>query len=212
MLLRIRGIYRDQALLRGVALPAAAFAQLFPQSRLQQMFVKLDPQQSRGAASAALAQALQPYPGVVARSQSQLSDQVSSRVNSVLLLFYALLAVSVLLSLLGIVNTLTLSIHEREAEIGTLRAIGMTPSQARRLLRDESVITATIGAAVGIPLGVFLAWAMTRALAGEGIVFVVPWGALLVVLAVGLLVGVLAGIGPGRRAARIDILAAIGYE
>ena len=119
---------------------------------------------------------------------------------------------SVLVSLLGIINTLTLSIHERTRELGTLRAIGMTPGQARVLVRDESVITAAIGTAVGVVLGIFFAWVMTRALASEDVIFSVPWLQVVVLVAIGLLAGVVASVPPARRASRIDVLAAIAHD
>jgi putative ABC transport system permease protein len=208
----IAGIYTDKALLRGIALPQVEFDELFHQERLQDVFVKLDPSAGQRVAEDAVNQALSSLPGVVARSEKELSDKVSSRVNSILILFYALLAMSVLMSLLGIVNTLNLSVHERTRELGLLRAMGMTPGQARRLIRNESLITAAIGSIVGIALGIFLAWTVTRSLRNEGIVFSLPWLQVLAVLAVGLLVGVLAAFPPARRAARLDLLAAIAHE
>ena len=211
-LLTVRGIYRDQALLRGFALSRSAFDRLFHQPRLQEVFVKLAPGADRAAASAALEQALVSFPGVVARSEKQLEDEVAGRVNSILVLFYALLAMSVLVSLLGIVNTLTLSVHERTRELGVLRAVGMTARQSRVLVRDESVITAAMGTAVGVLVGVFLAWIVTRALSDEGLLFTVPWAQLLAVIGVGLVAGVVAAIPPARRAARLDVLAAIADD
>ncbi|MBV9309342.1 MAG: FtsX-like permease family protein, partial [Solirubrobacterales bacterium] len=144
----VRGIYNDKAMLRGAALSLVQFNQLFHQPRLQAVFLKLGPDADRAASATALNQALGSFPGVVARSEHQLEDEISGRVNSILVLFYALLAMSVLLALLGIVNTLNLSIYERTRELGLLRAIGMTSRQARRLIRQESVITATIGSVV----------------------------------------------------------------
>ncbi len=209
---RIAGIYSDRALLRGIALPQIAFDQLFHQDRLQDVFVRLQPGSSVAATEGALNRALSSLPGVVARSEKQLADEVSGRVNSILILFYALLAMSVLLSLLGIVNTLNLSIHERTRELGMLRAMGMTRGQARVLIRNESLITAAIGSIVGVALGIFLAWVVIRSLSSEGIAFVLPWLQVLAVLAVGLLAGVLAAVLPARRAARLDLLAAIAHE
>jgi putative ABC transport system permease protein len=208
----VRGIYKDQALLRGFALPRSSFDQIFHQPRLQEVFVKLTPDADRAAATAALTRALSVFPGVQPRSEKQLRDEVAGRVNSILILFYALLAMSVLMSLLGIVNTLTLSIHERTRELGTLRAIGMTRDQARGLVRDESMITAAMGTSVGVVLGIFFAWIMTRALTSDGVVFSVPWLQVFVLVAIGLLAGVAAALPPARRAGRIDVLAAIANE
>jgi putative ABC transport system permease protein len=209
---RIAGVYSDRALLRGIALPETDFDQLFHQDRLQDVFVKLQPGSSVADAEGVLNRALSSLPGVVARSEKQLADEVSGHVNSILILFYALLAMSVLMSLLGMINTLNLSIHERTRELGMLRAMGMTRGQARVLVRDESLITAAIGSIVGVALGIFLAWVVIRSLSSEGIVFALPWLQVVGVLAVGLLAGVFAAVLPARRAARLDLLAAIAHE
>ena len=208
----VRGIYRDQALLQGFVLPSSVFDRVFHQPRLQDVFVKLDPGTNVAAAGGQLTQALRPFPGVVARSEQQVKTVVGSRVNSVLALFYALLALAVGMSLLGIVNTLKLSLHERTRELGMLRALGMTPGQTRVLIRDESIITAALGAIAGVVLGVLLAWIVTLALAGDGVVFAVPIVQVLGLLALGLLAGVLASVLPARRAARLDVLRAIAQE
>lgn len=208
----VRGIYRDQALLQGFVLPISVFARVFHQPRLQAVFVRLAPGTSRHAAEQELTQALQPFPGVVARSTQQVKNAVAGHVNSVLALFYALLVLVVGMSLLGIVNTLTLSLHERTREFGMLRALGMTPEQTRVLIRDESIITAALGAVAGVVLGVLLAWIVTLALAGDGVVFALPILQVLGLLVLGLVAGVVASVLPARRAVRLDVLDAIAQE
>jgi putative ABC transport system permease protein len=210
--LTVRGIYADRALLRGFALPLPVFDQLFNQDRLQQVFVKLAPGASRPGTASELSQALATLPGVVVRSSQQLRDQASTRVNNVLVLFYALLAMSAVMSLLGILTALTLSIHERTHELGVLRAVGMTRAQTRALIRNESVITATIGTLVGVVLGIAISWIVTRALASQGVVFSVPWPQIGIVILVGLAVGALAALPAASRASRIDLLTAIAHE
>jgi putative ABC transport system permease protein len=116
------------------------------------------------------------------------------------------------MALLGIVNTLNLSVYERTRELGMLRAMGMTARQARILIRNESLITAAIGSIVGVALGVFLAWAVIHSVRDEGIVFSPPWLQVLGVFAVGLASGVVAAQLPARRASRLDVLAAIAHE
>jgi putative ABC transport system permease protein len=209
---RIRGIYRDAGLLRGITLPAAWFDQLYPQPELRAVFVRLAPGAGRSAALALLRGVLTAYPGVVARSEAQLAGKVSSTVGSVLALFYALLALSLLMALLGIAGSLNLQVHERTRELGMLRALGMTPDQARSLIRDESLIMAAIGSITGLVLGLILAWALTDALAAQGFVFALPWVQIVAVLAVGAGAGALASLPPGRRVARLDVLAAIAHE
>ena len=127
-------------------------------------------------------------------------------------ILYALLALSVAVSLFGIVNTLVLSVFERTRELGMLRAIGMTRRQIRRMIRYESIITALIGAALGLVIGIFLAALVTQTLSDEGVVFAIPYLTLgaFVVVAIG--AGVLAAILPARRASRLDVLEALQYE
>jgi putative ABC transport system permease protein len=127
---------------------------------------------------------------------------------------YALLALSVVIALLGISNTLSLSTHERTRELGLLRAVGQTRSQLRSMVRDESTIVALFGTIGGVGLGAFLGWALVQAAnsAYVGTTFTAPVSQLVLVLVVGAVAGVLAGIRPARRAARIDVLAAIATE
>lgn len=209
---RIVGVYRDAGLLRGLVLPATSFDSVFNQPRLQDVFVKLMPGPGANQVVASLQATLRRFPGVVVRSQRQLSSQEQADVASIVGLFYALLTLSLLMSLVGIAGTLNLSVHERTREIGILRALGMTGGQVQGLVRGESLITAAIGSVSGAVVGLVLAWAVTRALAADGFVFRLPWVALLAVLATGAAAGVLASVPPARRAARLDVLAAIAHE
>lgn len=208
----VEGIYRDNALLSGFVLPSSNFDRLYHQPRIQAVFIRLVPHTSRAAAGQLLGQALRRFPGVVARSTGQVKSVVSGHVNSILALFYALLVLVVGMSLLGIVNTLSLSLHERTPELGMLRALGMTPEQTRTLIRDESIITAALGAVTGVVLGIVLAWIVIQALGGDGVVFALPIPQVIGLLALGLLAGVLASVLPARRAVRLDVLAAIAQE
>lgn len=208
----VRGIYTDRALLSGLALPLPEFVQLFTQGQVQQVLVKLAPDADRASTLAQIQSALSGVPGVVVRSEQQLSDQLSGHAGSILALFYALLALTVVMAVLGIATATTLSIHERTRELGVLRALGMTRVQARQLIRDESVITAAIGTVIGAVLGIVIAWLVTRALTAEGIVFAVPWLQLALVVVVGVAVGVLAAVPAAAQAARLDILSAIAHE
>jgi putative ABC transport system permease protein len=123
-----------------------------------------------------------------------------------------MLALSVIVSLVGIVNTLVLSVFERTRELGMLRAIGMTRRQVRRMVRHESIIVALIGAVLGIAVGFFLAALVVGALSSEGVVFAVPAGTLVAFLIVSIVAGMLAAILPARRAARLNVLEALQYE
>jgi len=200
-----------EPLLGKVALPQEKFDQVFPRPRNLFSFVEIQgdatPQNT-----AALERALQGFPELELASEAGWVEERASGLDMVLNLFYVLLALSVIVSLFGMVNTLVLSVFERTRELGMLRAVGMTRRQVRRMVRQESVITALIGAAVGLPLGLFLAALVSNALADEGIGFQVPWGQLVVFTIVALIAGVLAAIVPARRAAKLNVLRALQYE
>ena len=152
------------------------------------------------------------FPTVEVKNQSQLKDQQEEQVNQLLALIYALLSLAIVVSVFGIVNTLALSIHERTRELGMLRAVGMSRRQVRTMVRYEAVITALIGAILGTILGVIFAVLVSRPLADEGFKLSYPIGTLLVLLVLAALAGVIAAIGPARRASRLDVLRALAYE
>ncbi|MEA2362212.1 MAG: putative transport system permease protein [Thermoleophilaceae bacterium] len=149
---------------------------------------------------------------VEALNQQELKDNQEKQIKQVVRLFYVLLALAIVISLLGIVTTLALSIHERTRELGMLRAVGMSRKQVRRLVRYEAVITALIGAILGTILGVIFAALVSRPLADEGFELAYPIGTLAILLLLAALAGVLAAIWPARRAAQLDVLRALAYE
>ena len=132
--------------------------------------------------------------------------------NQFLVLLYVLLTLAVIISLFGMVNTLILTVFERTRELGMLRAIGMTRRQTRRMIRHESIVTALIGAALGLPLGIFLAFLVTQALGEFDVRFELPTGQLIVFAVIAIIVGILAAIAPARRAAKLNVLRALQYE
>jgi putative ABC transport system permease protein len=146
------------------------------------------------------------------QTHSQFKANFEKPLNNILSLLYVLLALSVIVSLFGIVNTLVLSVFERTRELGMLRAVGMTRRQTRRMIRHESVVTSLIGAALGIVVGFFLAILVTHALSSEGIVFAVPYASIVYFVIAAIVVGILAAIWPARRAAKLNVLAALQYE
>jgi putative ABC transport system permease protein len=129
-----------------------------------------------------------------------------------LAMLYVLLGFSVIVSLFGMVNTMVLSVFERTREIGMLRTIGMTRRQARRMIRHESVITALIGAVLGLGLGVFLSALVTQALKDADLAFSIPLPPLIAFTLVAVVAGIGAAIMPARRASRLNVLAALQYE
>jgi putative ABC transport system permease protein len=156
--------------------------------------------------------ALAGFPDTKSRTAAAFVDDQVAIVDQLLAIFYVLLALAVIVSLFGIVNTLVLATFERTRELGTLRAVGMSRRQVRRMVRHESVITALIGAIGGMALGLVLAAAVTSAFGEEGLSFAVPAGSLVAFALVAVVAGVLAAVLPARRAARTDVLVALAYE
>jgi putative ABC transport system permease protein len=164
------------------------------------------------ANTAKLKTALTAFPDVKLQTQSEFRKNQARFINQLLMLLYVLLALSIVISLFGIVNTLVLTVFERTRELGMLRAIGMTRRQVRRMIRHESVITALIGAALGIGLGFFIAFLVTQALKKDGIGFAVPTVSVAVFAVAAIVAGLLAAILPARRASRLNVLEALQYE
>ncbi|HEX6237135.1 MAG TPA: ABC transporter permease, partial [Acidimicrobiales bacterium] len=147
------------------------------------------------------------------QDRDEYVESVAGQVDQMLTVVYVLLPMAILIALMGIANTLSLSIHERTRELGLLRAVGQTRRQVRSMVRGEALVVALFGTVSGLVLGGFLAWATVTALDSEGPVsFAVPAGQLATVVALGGLAGVVAAVRPARRAARLDVLTAIATE
>ena len=164
------------------------------------------------ANTAQLDRALGEFPETKILTAEQFKDNQAQILDRVLNLLYALLGLSVIISLFGVVNTLVLSVFERTRELGMLRAVGMTRRQVRQMIRHESIVTALIGGALGIAVGFFLAILTTQALADEGIGFAVPWVTIIVFVIATIVAGILAAVLPARRASRLNVLEALQYE
>jgi putative ABC transport system permease protein len=160
----------------------------------------------------ALEAAVRGFPEAQVLTAPQFKEESLGPLDDVLNILYALLGLSVLVSFFGIVNTLVLTVFERTRELGMLRAVGMNRRQVRRMIRHESIVTALIGAVLGIAVGLFLAFLVTRILEDEGIPFALPMGSLIVFVFAAIVVGILAAILPARRAARLNVLRALQYE
>jgi putative ABC transport system permease protein len=146
------------------------------------------------------------------QTRDQFIKDSEKPINALLNLLYVLLALSVIVSLFGIVNMLVLTVFERTREIGMLRAVGMTRSQTRMMIRYESIVTALMGAALGLAVGTFLGALVIHALSGEGLVFSYPVMTIIYFVLAAIVVGILAAIVPARRAARLNVLEALQYE
>ena len=151
--------------------------------------------------------------GATVQDQAAYKAEQTKPINQILALIYTLLALAIVIALLGIGNTLALSIFERTRELGVMRAVGMTRRQLRGTIRWESVIIALQGTLLGLLVGVFFGWALVRAQQSNGIsVFNVPWLTLVIMVLLAGLAGVVAAILPSRRAARLNVLRAIVTE
>ena len=159
-----------------------------------------------------LEQGLAAFPNAEVQTREEFRDARIAAFNQLLNIVYALLGLSVIVSLFGIVNTLVLSVFERTRELGMLRAVGMTRRQVRRMIRHESVVTALIGATFGIALGTALAFLVTQMLSDQGLTFAVPYASIAVFVVLATVAGILSAILPARRAARLNVLRALQYE
>ncbi|MEA2931724.1 MAG: putative transport system permease protein [Actinomycetota bacterium] len=182
----------------------------FKQQASLEVDVRLKPGITAAAGRQAVEAALVDFPNVEARDRSQVLAAQEKQVDKLLVPVTALLALSVVIALLGIVNTLALSIHERTRELGLLRAVGMGRGQMRSMVRAEAVIIAGLGALLGVVVAVFFGWALVGAMSDLGVSrLVVPVRQLLALVAAATVAGLLAGVLPARRAARLPVLDAI---
>jgi putative ABC transport system permease protein len=206
----VRGIYdppKAKQLLGSISMTQHGFDEAFRQPKNSYTFIDAD-----AIAAAPLEAAAKGLGDANYHLGAEYPQDATKDMATMLAMLYVLLGFSVIVSLFGMVNTMVLSVFERTREIGMLRTIGMTRRQARRMIRHESVITALIGAAMGLGLGLFLSGLITKALSEYELSFSVP----VPVLAAFTLVAVIAGIGaaimPARRASRLDVLDALHYE
>ncbi len=152
---------------------------------------------------------LKPYPTVEVQDQTEFKDSQIAQFNTILNLLYVMLLLAVVIALIGIVNTLALSIYERTRELGLLRAVGMTRPQVRTMVRDEAVIISIFGSLLGLAIGLAFGRAFVSAVSDDGIVFALPVTQLVIFVVLAGIAGYLAGAWPARRAARHDVLEAI---
>ena len=164
-------------------------------------------------ALAAVKRAAAVSPGAKVLDQTEYKADQTKFIDQLLGLIYALLALAILIALLGIGNTLALSILERTRELGLMRAVGMTRRQLRSSVRWESVIIALQGALLGLVVGIFFGWALVTAMRDQGLnTLKVPAVSLLVIVVLAAIFGVVAALYPARRAAKLDVLRAIESE
>lgn len=208
----VAAIVESQAL-DGMYISLEDYAANYPVRADNQVYVQLaegvTPEEGRDAVAAVAAD----VPSAVVQTSEEQVDAISDQVNSLLGLVTGLLGMTVLVALIGVTNTMALAVFERTREIGLLRAVGLNRPQTRRMIRFEASIISAFGALLGVVLGIFFGWALLRALADEGFdSFVIPWGALALWVLATAVLGILFAIWPARRAARLNVLAAISTE
>jgi len=210
----VRGLFTDNADFSGNFVASDVNARAYgEEGNATNVLLRLEPGADAGQVREDIdAMLKERFPTAEAQSNEELKDKIADQLDQLLNVVYALLGLAVIVSLFGIVNTLALSIYERTRELGLLRAVGMSRRQVRRIVRYESVITALIGAVLGSVLGVVFAVVVSRPLADEGFTLSIPFGTLIVLLILAVIAGVVAAIGPARRASRLKVLEALAYE
>jgi putative ABC transport system permease protein len=209
----VKAIYKDNSVNGDYMLSLADYERFYADQADSQILVQAGQGTDPAASRAAIDRVLVDFPNVTVRDQAEYKAETARQIDQVVNLFFALLALAVVIALFGIVNTLGLSIFERIRELGLLRAVGATRRQIRSMIRWEAVIIAVLGAVLGLAVGVFFGWTIVRALRSIGITeFALPGGQLVIFVVFAALAGILAAVLPGRRAARIDVLRAITTE
>lgn len=211
----VAGIYDSTAFGAGVIVSRDVLTELVPAERqmVDTAFVVAAPGVDADALRAQVTDAVAPYVVVSVMDSDEFVAGIAGQINQVLAVLYALLGLSILIAVLGIVNTLAMSVLERTREIGLLRAVGLGRGQLAGTVTIESLLTAVFGTVLGLVVGVGVGAVFPRVLADQGLTdLVVPWGSLAAMLGVAVVVGVLAAAWPARRAARLRVLDAIAYE
>jgi putative ABC transport system permease protein len=211
--LTVGSIYKSGGAFGGIVLPKAAWTPHAAQDRDFLILVGLRDGVSIDQGRAAVQRVAKPYAGLDIQDRDEYVQSVAAGIDQFLVLIYLLLFLAILIAVIGIANTLALSVHERTRELGLLRAVGQTQRQVKSMVRWESVIIAVFGTLGGLGLGIFLGWALVLA-AGSGDlgVFAVPTTRLAVIVALAAMAGMWAARRPAKRAARLDVLQAIATD
>ncbi|MCF3145412.1 ABC transporter permease [Streptomyces platensis] len=211
--LTVSGVYEPSDILMGVVVDNATVAAHQKQAVDTRVLVKTRDGAS-AAAKDALVTALGKNPAISVAAKQQVSEQIAGQITMMLNVLYGLLGMAVVVAVLGVINTLAMSVFERAQEIGMLRAIGLDRPGIKQMVRLESLVISLFGGVLGIGLGVFFGWAGGEVLNGAltGYEMVLPWGRIGLFLAVAALIGALAALWPARRAARLNMLEAIKAE
>ncbi|MFD3654194.1 ABC transporter permease [Streptomyces sp. NPDC058620] len=211
--LKVGALYEDNEFLSPILMPKAVADAHTPHPEIREIYLKMDGGASE-ANEQAVVDALGDNPAMSIMDRQDIRDMFGGFVNTALNIMYGLLAMALIIAVLGVVNTLAMSVFERQQEIGMVRAIGLDKRRVKRMIRLEAVVISVFGALVGVGLGTFLGWAIGKTLAPSipGYALVIPWDRLALFLALAGLVGVLASLWPARSAAKLNMLTAIKTE
>ncbi|SCE02359.1 putative ABC transport system permease protein [Streptomyces sp. Termitarium-T10T-6] len=213
--LKVGATYKENEFLSPFVIPKELADRHSASTRpeIREIWIKADGGASK-ANEQSIVDALGDNPAMSVMDRQDIRDMFGGFINTALNIMYGLLAMALLIAVLGVVNTLAMSVFERQQEIGMLRAIGLDRGRVKRMIRLEAVVISVFGAVIGVGLGVFLGWAIGRTLSADipGYALVIPWDRLGVFLLLAGLVGVLASLWPARSAAKLNMLTAIKTE
>lgn len=211
--LTVAGVYRKTEMMRGIMLDVATLSPHQNDPTDMQVMVRTS-DGATASAKSTLEKALGDNPAVLVQDKEDISHRIAQIFTLILNMLYGLLAMAVIVAVLGVINTLAMSVFERSQEIGMLRAIGLDRRGIKRMVRLESLVISLFGGVLGLGLGVFFGWAAGELLGTKMATYelVLPWGRMAAFLLLAAAVGVLAALWPARRAARLDMLTAIKSE
>ncbi|MGB8943674.1 MAG: FtsX-like permease family protein [Streptomyces sp.] len=211
--LRIAGVYEQNEMINGLFTPLAVVDPHLSKITDKQVLVKMKDGVS-DTSEDAIVKALGDNPAIKIQDKDAISNEIAGAINMMLNMLYGLLAMAILIAVLGVINTLAMSVFERKHEIGMLRAIGLDRAKVKQMVRLEAVIISLFGAVLGIGLGIFMGWAAGNSIVGSLKTYTmeIPVGRIAIFLAIAALVGVLAAVWPARSAARLNPLMAIKSE
>ncbi|MGW1411386.1 ABC transporter permease [Streptomyces sp. NPDC002403] len=211
--LKVGAVFQGNEMLSPVLVPKNVADAHGSMSDIREIWLKTDGGASE-ANEQALVKALGDNPGMSIMDRQDIRDMFGGSVNLAMNIMYGLLAMALIIAVLGVVNTLAMSVFERQQEIGMLRAIGLDRRRVKRMIRLEAVVISLFGAVVGVALGMFLGWAIGHTLSSDipNYALVIPWDRIAVFLVLAGIVGVLASLWPARSAAKLNMLTAIKTE
>jgi putative ABC transport system permease protein len=209
----IEAVSDDVTVLGFWTITESAYRSAYPEDLVGQVYVNVEDGAGVAGVRRSVERVVDEFPALEVLDRDELVGDIADQLTAFVNVIYGLLGLSIIIALIGIANTLSLSIHERTRELGLLRAVGMARDQVRSTIRWEAVLISVLGTVIGLAMGLALSWVIVQALGDFGLTrFAVPVGTMVVVVVIAALLGVLASVRPARRAARLDVLQAIATE